>query len=337
MGRTAFLAAVLVAALTAGGSARQAAAAPPVNDALRTLPPGDMIATVKVDAVLNQATSTWLSGNADSLRKFNESLSKAQLETGVDFRQVREMALSATFPATGNPEFAAVLTGSFDAARVTEAIKASKAGPTARTEAYGGATLHVFPGRFGAAGVTLHSPEMAVAVLDANTAVVGSLPTVRAAIDVRAGRGPNATSDAELMEAYNQADATGAGRFALKMPEKMLRAEMEKDPNNLVLKNLTSVRYVFGSLGVAPSLTLKATARTGSPAEAKPIYDALNGLLAIGRMAIAGKPDLASMMGIFDRTSLTTGGPDVMLVIDVPAPVLQDALKPRAQTPAPAA
>src|SRR5438552_3779891 len=84
--------------------------------------------------------------------------------------------------------------------------------------------------------------------------MTGNVASVRASVDARAGRGPNATSNADLMAAYNESEALGAGRFALKIPEATIKAELAKDPSNTVLQNFALIHSVFGSLDVAGGL-----------------------------------------------------------------------------------
>jgi hypothetical protein len=334
MNRSLLSAALLALALATAGSARPASPAPAPADLLKSLPAGDLVLTVNMDAVANGAVPAWFAGDAEAARRVDESIAKAQAETGIDLRKVRDLALSMRLGETQGSDFAAILTGTFDADRIVAALKASRGGAGSRSETYGGATVHSFSAKLAAPGAPAGNSDLAFAVLDPGTLLVGSLASVRGAIDARAGRAPNALSNAELMAAYDEAGATGVGRFAMLIPTESVKAELAKDPGNVALQNFALVRSVFGSLDVATGATLRAAARTTGPADAKTVSSSLQSLRELGRMLVGGNAALADVV---NRIALTTQGPDVVLTLDVPAslvPAIFNSLqKPRAPKP----
>ena len=321
-------AAVGPAATGAAGSAAPPSAPP---DALRSLPAGDMIVTLNVDALVNKSLPGWLASDPESLKRLDDTVAKVRTETGIDLRTVQQVTMSVTMPENADTDFAALLTGSFDQARLVDALKASKGGATARTETYGGATVHVFSTKVSAPGVVAVSTgDAAFTVVDPRTIIVGSLASVRASLDARAGRAPSAASNAELLALFDEATPAGVGRFAMKMPAATVKAELAKDPTNTVLQNFALVRYVFGSIDVASGLGVRAVARTGAAADASSLLGALNALKGIGLVAVGSQTQLADVL---NRAALGAKGADVTLTLELPAasiPVLLKSLRPAA-------
>jgi hypothetical protein len=335
MKRTLFSAALMALATATLGVAQLVTnASPATSDLMKSLPPGDAVLTVNVDALVNRAVPAWFAGDAEAARRVEERLAKAQLETGIDPRKVRDLAMSMRLGGTEGADFAAILTGTFDPARIGEALKASKGGAGARTEVYGGVTIQSFSAKLNAPGAPAGATDLAVAVLDPGTLLVGSVKSVRAAIDARTGKGPNVLSNTELIAAYEESGASSVGRFALKMPEETVKAELARDPNNVALQNFVLIKSVFGSLDVSSGAAMRTIARTHDATEAKTVSGSLLSLKELAKMFVGGN---ATLSDLANRAAITTQGADVLLTLDVPASmvpaVFNSFQKPEAPKP----
>jgi hypothetical protein len=334
MKRSVLSAVLLAVAIAAAGSARPASTAAAPSDLLKSLPPGDLVLTINVNDLVNRAVPVWFAGDADAARRVEDRIAKAQLETGIDLRKVRDVAISMRLAGNEGADFAAIMTGAFDPARISEALKASKGGANSRTEEYGGATIQSFSARLNTPGPNIASSDLAVSVVDAGTVLVGSVASVRAAIDARAGRAPSVVANTELIAAYEESGSSGVGRFAMKMPADTVKAELAKDPSNIALQNFAAIKTVFGSVDAAAGAALRTTARTYGPTEAKTVSSSLLSLKDLARMLVGGNATLADLVG---RAAVSTQGSDVVLTLDVPAtmvPAVFNAFqKPEAPKP----
>lgn len=314
--RTAIFSALLVAALAASGPARPAGAAGPAPmDFLRSLPAGDVIATVDVATLVNKTLPAVLAGRPESLRKLDANIAKIQTDFGIDLRQVRHVAISAS-PYGAERSWVAVVDGRFDAALQPAAAAAAAEKYTKlypryglRTETHEGTTVYVFPRADGVA-----SGAFAVAVLDASTALYGTPSGVRQAIDARRGKSASAASREELVAAYEQSEAGAVIRFATMLPKELLQ-QGQDDPFS---KSLSAIQSIFGSAGVAADngLAVRTTARTASAADAKSVLSSLTAVVDLGRTVTGNKPELAALI---EHVSLATSGNDVQMNVTVPA------------------
>lgn len=319
--RSTFLALALVATLAGVAPARPAA--PAAEDLLRSLPAGDAVATIDVATLLSKTLPAVLASRPESQQKLDTNIARIQSDYGIDIRQVRGAALSASF-AGGGMSWVAAVDGKFDGLTSPEALSRAAAqfvktypAYTVATETHEGTTVHVFPRTGGAARDTI-----AVAVLDATTALYGSPEGVRGAISARKGKGPAAASQTPLVDAWRQADPGAVVRFATILPRQLV-ADAGSDP---FAKSLAAIRAVFGSAGVGSDngLALKTTARTGSAEDAKSVHATLTALVGLGRQLAANQPELAVLA---DYVSVTTVGADVQLNAAIPADKLDPVFR----------
>jgi hypothetical protein len=304
------LAALFAVALASAATARPAPATPAL---LAALPAGDAIATVDVATLVNTTLPTVLADKPESRQKLEANIASIKTDYGVDLRQVRSAAISSSLG--GRMEWVAALDGPFDALARPEAAAAAadryvKLHPslTVKTESREGVAIYVFSPATGAGDAT------AVAILDATTALYGAPDGVRKAIDAKKGKAPNAASNATLVAAYGESDASAVVRYAAIVPAE-LTAGAGSDP---FAKSLAAIKSIFGSaaIGADKSFNMKTTARTASADDAKSVRATLESLVAFGRQLTGNKPDLAALV---DLVSVTTAGNDVLLSIAVPS------------------
>jgi hypothetical protein len=313
-----FSAALAVAVAVSGAAARPAAS--PAPELLRALPDGDVVVTLDVATLLDKAIPAVLASRPESKAKLDANVAKLRADFGLDLRQVRRAALSASLFAGTRTEWVAVLDGAFDAlaapgalARALDDFAKREPRYAVRADAYEGATVYVLPEKLAEGGTAERS---AVAVLDAHTALYGTPEGVRRAVAARAGKAPSAAANALLVEAYEQSDAASPIRFGMTL-DAVVQAQRQADPNDPFLKTLASVRYLFGSLGLAGTsgVALRVTSRASKPDDARSLLTTLKGLVDLGRSQTADKPEFA---GLFDLLTVTASGNDVVLAADIP-------------------
>lgn len=313
--------AILLAAslLSAAGPAAAAPAEAP--ELFRSLPAGDAVVTVDGAAVFGKALPALLASRPDTAKRLEASLTRFRDDFGIDVRQSRQVALSATLFEGTAREWVAAVDGAFDAVAAPGALAARldafvkrETRFSVRPETREGVTLYVLPEREADGRVR---EEQAVAILDARTALVGTPGAVRRAVDARKGKAPSVAASAALVEAWSQSNATSPVRFGM-LVEPLIKAEIQRDPNNPFLKSVAGARFMFGTVGLAADggLALAVTTRTGTPDDARSVLATLEAFVELGKQLTADKPDLAALVGL---VRLNASGNDVLLTATVPS------------------
>jgi hypothetical protein len=315
--RSALVPFILDAALTVPVHARPAT--PVAPELFKTLPQADAVVTMDGPALFGKAIPALLSTRAESKAKLDANVARLQTDFGLDVRQVRQVAISASLFGA-SVDWVAALDGKFDTLAVQGVLARTlddfvKRNPRydVRAETHEGTLVYVLPEKVEGGGTV---ERTAVAALDATTALYGTPGAVRRAIDVRKGKAASAAADATLVEAYGQSDATSPVRAGLRL-DAIVKAQLAADPDDPFVKTLVNVRYVFGSLGLtgAGGLALKLTARAVKPEDARPVQTTLAGLLDLVRSQTTEKPEQAALLNL---VTVTTTGADVVVAADVP-------------------
>ena len=282
------------------------------GEAFEALPPGDALLTIDAGTLLNTTIPIALANNPQQKAEFDKSLVEMQEKAGIDPKQVKLVAMTFNFPKTSadKPQFAGVMTGTFDTAKLNESLKKDpKTGAEVPAEQYNGQTLYIKKDG---------TEEVAAAVLDASTLVVGSPATmVRSAIDARGGKADNATKNADLFNAFKATKSTGVLRFAMRFPKEQLPPS--DDP---MAKSFSTIQYLSGSLEATTGVGLDLTARTASATDAKPLHDQLQGLLTMGKTQLGGNPQMESIVSVLNQTTLSMTDADVKMTMVIPNDVL---------------
>ncbi|MFQ6029011.1 MAG: hypothetical protein ACE5Q6_16140 [Dehalococcoidia bacterium] len=153
-------------------------AAPPASTPDRLVPAqANLIAQVQVDRILQDADLQGLyqqaPKNFDDPQTLDEALNLAFEASGIDFRSFRTVTLFSDV-AQAEDYIGVIAKGQFDEARLVAAIQ-EEAGVGFTSREYKGVTLHVDES---------DSDVPALAVLDSDTLVAGTVPAVENVIDV---------------------------------------------------------------------------------------------------------------------------------------------------------
>lgn len=245
-----------------------------------------------------QKLTSAMDSSGDGRMKFKD-------ETGIDIERDIDSVVAAALPdADGNGQgfgFVA-LRGRFDTARI-EAIVTEKGG---RMDEYRGARLLLPPARSAAsddpaasdgdASVQRHRPEApdtppALALVNANLVVLGSLDAVKAAIDRDQDGGTSILSDGEFVRMLENLESYST-MWAIARSSALGGAELRDE----LASKLPGVKWVAASGYVNGGLRASVTAEANDDEAAKNLRDVVQGALAMARLHADGKPELAPLL-----------------------------------------
>jgi hypothetical protein len=333
LGSSITLAFVLVALLSgfgAGSTARKSATnfAPPA-DVLSYLPASDGIALIDVRRLLNETMPRILAGDPAKLAQANAEVDKFKTRTGIDPRAFDRVVMGTRFtypsPRVTKLETVAIAHGTFDARALTAAARIAANGKY-REEKYRGATISIITvnDQIKLFGVwDMRISDLAVCALDANSLAIGSVSTVRAAID--AGKSGKASAELAALAARDPKAVLG---FGANLPKELMTNLSVG--NDTIAKDASSIRQVYGSIGSTETdVSLMLVARTDSADAANNLNDTVTGLkqlggLFIGRMA----PDRKALaQAALDNLKITTRGTELEIRTQVAAANLASVIK----------
>ena len=333
LGSSIALAFILVALLSgfgSGSTARKSATNfPPPADGLSYLPASDGIALIDVRRLLNETMPHILAGDPAKLAQANAEIDKFKTRTGIDPRAFDRVVLGTRFtypaPKVTKLETVAIARGTFDAKALIAAARIAAKGKY-REEKYRGATISVITinDQMRLFGVwDMRISDLAVCALDANSLALGSVSTVRAAID--AGKSGKASAELAALAARDPKAVLG---FGANLPKELMTSL--NVGNDTIAKDASSIRQVYGSIGSTESdVSLMLVARTDSAEAANNLNDTITGLkqlggLFIGRMAPQKK---ALAQAALDNLKITTRGSELELRTQVAAANLASVIK----------
>jgi hypothetical protein len=312
--------ALLVAISAAVANFAAAPASQTGTELLNTLPDGKAAIVIDVQRVL--------SSNLFSQEKLRSLLDKAQNETsqiGVRISDIHAVAIS--FPSAKFSDPVVAISGTLNQSSILAQLR-DKQTVKVETEKYKGFDIQKVTevAKTDATGkVTSNSHPTAFTFFDANTAVVGSSISVRAAIDARSGERPSLAKNSELMSALSQ-NSSAPINFALKMDEGMAKGLAN---DTLPLPNFESLKMIFGAVELTNGVGLNATLRSDTVEHAKAMADQLNSLLAMakGFLSASSDPKNAAIGDALKSLSVTATEVDVKIVGNLPMDLIGQFLK----------
>lgn len=286
------------------------------GDAFALLPAGDVLMTIDAGTLINKTAPQILANSPKEKAEFEKGLTEVQEKSSIDPKKIELLAVSLMIPkGSEKPQFAGVMTGSWDSAKLTEALKKDEKTKADRpTEQYEGQTIIINK---------KDKEDVGVVVLDSTTLLMGSpVDMVKKAIDAKMGKGDTAAKDADLMAAFKSTKETGALRFAMKFPKEQMAGESED-----LAKHMAATKVLFGSLDVTSGLGIELIARTGSEAEAKPIHEDLTKLLDQAKTFLGGSEQMKGVDSVLNSIVLSLNGADVKLAVNVPTSTIEEIAK----------
>jgi len=291
---------------------------PPQNSLVAHLPDSDAVVIVDSRRFFDEAPRI-LASKPTLLTKVDAAIADFQKKSGIDVRKFDQMAVGANIRREGikdyDVDFVALARGAVNTTSLLAAAKNST-NATYREDNFGGHTVYIFstksladknaaPVPAADKAVDAVGSEIAVAVFDASTLVIGSPARVRETFEAKSTISPELTA---LL--YQRANPVLA--FAFRVPEGA-KALLPID-NDELGKNIESIKFVsgWGDLG-AGGATMHLAARTTGAQNAQSLYDTLDMAkkLVRGLVGNSKRPENAVYARLLDSAKLAKTGSDV--------------------------
>ncbi|HKV42102.1 MAG TPA: hypothetical protein VJX67_23050 [Blastocatellia bacterium] len=268
--------AVAVAAMAAFGLAGSfgtaRAGSQPTSDPLSALPDG--IGAVVVDIGQMTASSAWatLSGPGKTAHAIHGVESDLE-DLGLKLSDLKQAAIS--FSKVSTNDSVIVISGNLNQ---NDLLSRLRANPKVKLTSESYKNFEIYRAVNTSAGSS-KSGDVTFAFLDAATAALGTTGGVKSAIDVHTGDKPGIAANPIIEGALSQT-AAAAIRFAFAPPE---GAFASTESSKLPLPDMTSVKLIFGTIGVNAGIDINATLRNDTAEHAQAMAAQLNGLLAMAK------------------------------------------------------
>ncbi len=290
-------------ALIIGVSAQSVGTNAATTNLLGSLPESDAVAWVNVSRVLDEAMPTLLSANPTKLNEVNAELERFKTRTGLDPRSFKQLAVGMrySYPSPGITKVntVGIAEGTFNPEAMVAAGRIAADGKY-REETYKGKKIYLFSldQHIKLLGVlNLRFNEIAVTSLTNTTLAIGDLERVQAVIDT-AGTGSRA--NAELITLASR-EPNAIFSFGGNITPTLI--ENIGIGNDAIAKDVSSVRQVYGSMGMtAKNYEMFLAARTDSADSAKNLSSTIEGLKQLGALFINRLP---AARGVLAQSALT--------------------------------
>ena len=289
-------------------------------DLVGLLPASDAVVLMDSKRFFGEALPRLLSSNQALLTKANAKVDDLKARIGIDVRDFDSIAAGVTVRQIGEKKYdgdAVIIgRGQMTSASLVGAAKLASNGKY-REERIGERVMYIFDLQKAAApkadgGFFDNVTEIAVAALDGKTTALGQVARVRQTLEAK-------TRVSVELVTMLETSMNAVGAFAVKPPAG-LKSFLPLE-NDELGKNIDSIQYVYGNATVAAdNATLHVTARTFQNAQAKSLYDTLEGLRIFGRALLgatkgADKQVYARMV---ENAKFSMKGNEVVLDLTVP-------------------
>ncbi|HKC62195.1 MAG TPA: hypothetical protein VKB86_01095, partial [Pyrinomonadaceae bacterium] len=302
-------------------SAPARTAAPSSISALNLLPASDVVVSINLKRLLNEALPKFFADNPAKLAQFNAQIDKIKTQTGIDVRSFEDVAVGLRYqnrsPEVRTTGMVMIAHGTFDAGALLAAGRVAAQGKY-HEEKYNGSTIYVFtlPEQVDAlpGPLSVKIKELAVASLGSNALVLGEPQSVRTALD--ANRTPQRAGNA-IAELATRAPDALIGFGANVPPSLTAKADFG---NPEITKIIASIRQAYGAVNSTTNgFGLQAIARTETPEQAKTLGDTLVALKQFGAMVIPQLPVETRQIAqeTLDSLKITASGNETALNVEI--------------------
>ena len=258
------------------------------NDLVAFLPASDGVFVFDSKRFFTEALPKILASNQAVLTKVNTKIDEVKTRIGIDMREFDSMAVGVTTRHLGEKKYdidpVVVGRGQMTSGALIGAAKLASNGKY-REERVGERVMYLFDLQKAVAprvsgGFLDQMAEIAVAALDEKTIAFGEVARVRQTLEGKTRVSPDLISMLEK-------NLTSVCAFAARLPAG-LKSYLPLE-NDELGKNIDSIQYVYGNAAVgADNAMLHVTARTKQNADAKSLYDTLEGLQMLGKAFLGG-------------------------------------------------
>jgi hypothetical protein len=222
-------------------------------------------------------------------------------KTGIDPEKDLDIITISLKKMEDDPDFVLIATGRFDKEKILSSIKKEAA---ATEEEYQGKTIYKFADRHEKceeeemekeeeARHRHKEDEVRLAFLDSDIVAISNSGLIKNAVDLYQGKGESIEQNQTLMDVVKEIDQDDMVWGAGVVPEKVkMRAPQEHPMGNIV----ATIKSVVFSLDLEKELDALFKIKSDCKENVKNIADAINGLLALGRMNYAEQPDYMELL-----------------------------------------
>jgi len=295
------------------------------SDLLNTLPASDAVIFADARRIMTEVAPRVLAADPAALAHMAAALNEAREKSGVNILAIDRIVvgirfIGPLFPTASKESvgIAIIVHGDSHASAVVEFLKRMMKGKFSE-ETYGGKVIYSEPPPAPPRKRTERATP-ALAMLDADTIVVGDLPQVRATIDAATGK---ERVDSSLVELATR-DPNALVGAAVTVPEGVKQGIIEKAPKDemaqTIVKFLNSIKQTYSSVGAtATDFNFIAGARFESPEQAQSVGDILLGLRQQAGSFVSDE----KIRGLVNSLQITTQGSDVQIRADIKHEVVQ--------------
>jgi hypothetical protein len=307
-------------------SAQTVQTSPASNDPLLALPASDVVGFLDCRRLINEIVPLLLAKDPAMLAQMVVALDELNKKTGVNIRSIERIAVGlrfygATFDKVNKSDvgIAIVVHGTFDPSKFIVALKRETKGKVTE-ERYGGKVIYSEP---------MPAPPKkraeretpAIAVLDANSLVLGDLPQVRATIDAAASG--NGRVDSALIQLAMR-DTGGLVGGAGNVPDSLKQSFSDKAPKDEmtqpIIKLVNGIKQLYVSLGAnETAFNFTVGARFESIEQAQSASDMLLGL----RQQFGTQIPDEQARALLDSVQITAQGDELQLRTEIKNEIVQ--------------
>jgi hypothetical protein len=286
---------------------------------LTSLVPADSAFIININLTKIFASDTIKKQIEDGMAKQTAEQKKAYddfvAKTGIDpMKSLKEVCMfMSTQGATSGekPKGGVFISGTFDSAKIIEAIKSD---PAAAKDT----TVEKFEGYDAIKGKK--DPDSLGVFLDANTAVIGNAAVVKSVIAIKAGKEKNLATNATFAGLLKKVDL-GAAVYGAGLIPATVKEQAKANPQAAPLAALNTLFFAFN---YEPDLSFSFTGEVDKKENMDGVMTALNGFLAMVKMMAAQTPEAGEILNLVKIESADTAA---KLSLNVPKAKLQEIRK----------
>ena len=303
-----FAVAGLIAGLTYYSSAVAEAAIGRLPAAVRYFP-ADSQAVVGINVRAFLSSPFYAAAQARRGAVVGSELNEFIEKTGVDPRtDIDYIVAGGRALAGGKGNGALIAIGRFNEEKISSFIR-SKSVPMEVN--YGNAVVLMIPEQSGT------QLEKGIAFLDQGELALGDLESLKAILDVRAGKA-GVKSNQTLVQMLDELDPDAMFWFAGDAANIMSKAPVDSPLGD----KLSAIQTIFGTLDLGSVVTGQLTATALSEESATQLAAVVNGLVALGSLASTQNPEMSVLKDLVSGITIMQDGNKVHLKVSFSAELL---------------
>ena len=299
--------AAAVLSLSTGMPATASAANPP--DALQNIPSDyHFVSGINVRRLTASSFYLKLRQEQPQAAQLGSALSKFTEQTGIDpARDISYLVMAGRSGESTKPEGLLIVSGEFDRNRITSFVRA-KAAPIEME--YGGTSVMMVPDK------NDPSAKNGLAFLGEHEIAMGTLVSLKAALDTRTGGEKNILSNVAISSLLSSINMDAMFWFAGDAAGALRQSPLPIPPT----LNASSIRSVAGAFDINEDIVGKITATAIDSNAATKLADIFRGIVAFGQLSQNQNPDLKLLL---NRITIAQNASQISLAFNIPGDLIK--------------